>query len=316
MRKIVVLDRITLGTDLDISPLNSIGEVIVFDNTAASDVSKNISDSEIVIINKVKLTEDNLKPCKNIKLICIAATGFDNIDINYCKKNNIAVCNVKAYSTESVTQLTIGMALMLYCKLYNYQQYTKSGEYSLSGQANILTPVYHEICGKTWGIVGLGTIGKRVADIAKALGCNVIAYKRNIDDRYNCKDIDYLLKNSDIISVHLPLTNETRGLISQERISLLKQDAVFINVARGAIVDEEALCNAIINKSIGGIGIDVYSTEPFIENSCFYTIKDYDNVILTPHMAWGAFESRKRCLEIIIENIKSFYNKENFNRIV
>lgn len=313
--KITILDAETLGQDLSFEIFDSIGETVVFQNTASEDVAKNISDSDVVILNKIKLNENNLKDAKNLKLICVAATGFDNIDLEYCRNRGIAVCNVVGYSTNSVSQVTLAMALSLSVNLAEYTKFVRCGDYTKSGVANKLTPVYHELSGKTWGVIGLGNIGKQVARVAESMGCEVLAYKRIPDKNYDCRDLEYICKNADILSVHLPLSDKTRGLIDKNLISLMKKDAIFINVARGAVTDEKALADAIKNKQLGALGIDVYSVEPFSKEHPFNDILGYPNVCLTPHMAWGSFESRNRCLNEIATNIKAFFNGEIRNRV-
>lgn len=313
--KIVVLDRATLGEDLDISELSRLGEVTVYSGTQPCDTAKNISDADVVFVNKVRLTAENLSGAERLKLICEAATGYDNIDIEYCRKNNIAVCNVPGYSSYSVSQVTVAMALSLACRLPEYTSYTADGSYTKSGIQNCLTPVFHELYGKTWGIIGYGSIGSRVGDAAKALGCRVIAYKRTPSDGVICTELDTLVKESDIISVHIPLSDETKGIIDSRRISMMKKNAIFINAARGAVADEDALCRAVINGEIGALGADVYSKEPFGTDSPYYKIKNFKNVCLTPHMAWGAYEARVRCFNIMIENVKSFVSGEIKNRV-
>lgn len=313
--KITVLDSKTLGKDLDLSVLNALGEVAIYDTCNEDNIKERIKDTDVIINNKLKLSENELSEAKNLKLICLAATGYDPVDVKYCKKRNIGVCNVCGYSSNSVSQLTVTMALALISHLPEYIDYTRSGEYTRSKTANHVSPVFNEIDNLTWGIIGLGNIGKKVAKAAECLGCNVIAYKRTKEEGYNLKDLDTLLKTSDIISVHLPLTDETRNLISREKIALMKEKAIFINVARGAVSDEQALAEAIKNNKIAGIGIDVYSEEPFSETHPFYEIKEYPNVIFTPHMSWGAYESRNRCINEIILNINAFFKGEIRNRV-
>ena len=257
-----------------------------------------------------------MKFAENLKLICVAATGYDNIDIEYCKKNNIGVANVVGYSTHSVSQVTLSLALSLYTHIGEYSRYVKDGSYTDSGVANRLAPVYHEICGKTWGIVGYGNIGKQVGVVAKALGCNILVYKRTPIEGENCVDIDTLCRESDIITVHTPLNDGTRNLINRERIAMMKKDAVLVNVARGAVCDEEAIADAILGGKLGGVAIDVYSKEPFGEDHPIARIAGLDNVILTPHMAWGSYEARVRCCEEIALNIESYIKGEKRNRIV
>ncbi len=313
--KIVVLDAITLGEDLDISKALQYGEMTVYDNTNPEDVAYRINEADVIFVNKVRLNEENLKDAKNLKLICEAATGYDNIDTAYCKRANIAVCNVPGYSVHSVAQVTVSMVLYLANHLPRYTGYTKSGEYSSGKGANILKPVFSELYGKTWGIVGYGAIGKKVAEVARAFGCNILAYKRTPVDDVKCCDIDYLMEKSDIISVHIPLSDETRGLISQERIAKMKKSAILVNTARGLVTDEKALCTAVKEGKIAGFGTDVYSSEPFPKESPFYEIKDLDNVCLTPHMAWGAKEARERCFNEMLINMQAFFDGEERNRV-
>lgn len=313
--KITVLDAKTLGDDLNLSPLSTVGEPEIYENTPPELVAERIADSEVVIINKVKLNESNLSKAKKLRLICIAATGYDNIDVAYCKKAGVAVCNVVGYSTDSVSQITVAAVLSLACHLKEHTASVSSGEYTASGVANRLTPVYHELAGKTWGIIGYGNIGRKVAEIARALGCRVIANRRSATDEPECVSLDTLCTESDIITIHTPLSDSTRGLISKEKIALMKKDVIIVNTARGAVTDEAALAEAVKQGRIGGLGSDVYSVEPFGESHPFNEIKDLPNVCLTPHMAWGAYEARVRCLDDIIKNIKAFYNGEIRSRV-
>ncbi len=313
--KIVILDKMTLGDDLDISGAEAFGTVACYEQTTPDEVADHIGDADVVFVNKVKLGAQNLQKASKLKLICEAATGYDNIDLGYCKSRGIAVCNVPGYSVYSVAQVTVSMVLSLVNHMSAYTSYTKNGSYSAGKSANILTPVYHELYGKTWGIVGYGGIGGRVGEIAKALGPRVLAYKRTPEEGIECTDIDTLIEQSDIISVHIPLSDETRGLISRERIGRMKKGVIFVNTARGAVTDEAALCEAVQNGKIGGLGIDVYSVEPFGTESPFYAIKDLDNVCLTPHMAWGAIEARERCFNEMLLNMQAFLDGVKRNRI-
>ncbi len=316
MLKITFLDASTLGNDIDLSDFSKIGMLTVFNSTKDDEFVSHVSDSDVIVLNKLKVDRNNLKSCPSVKLICVTATGYDNIDIEYCRENGIAVCNVIGYSTQSVAQLTVAMVMSLICRLNEYNRSVHSGTYSNGNSANILSPVYHEICGKTWGVVGFGNIGKQVGIVAEALGCKVIVYKRTPIDGVSCVDIDTLCRESDIISVHTPLNDSTRGLINRDRIVSMKNDAIFINVARGAVVDERALADAVLNRKIGGIGVDVYSEEPFPINHPYSKVMGYDNVLLTPHMAWGAYEARVRCCKEIMLNIEAFMRGENRCRVV
>ncbi len=314
--KLTVLDSATLGSDIDLSMFERFGELRIFMNTSAEDFAKNVADSDVIILNKIKVGRHNLSECKSVKLICETATGFDNIDLDYCRENGIAVCNVVGYSTQNVAQLTVSMALSLICHLNEYNRLVADGTYSRGTSANILTPVYHEIYGKTWGIVGYGNIGKQVARVAEALGCKVMVYKRTPVAGAECVDIDTLCANSDIISIHTPLNDGTRNLINRERVAMMKRDAILINVARGAVVDEAAVADAVIEGRIGGVGVDVYSVEPFPNDHPYASIAGRDNVLLTPHMAWGSYEARVRCCNETVKNIEAYLKGESRNRIV
>ncbi len=305
---IVILDYVTLGEDLDLSPASKFGNVIKYPTSTQEEAKERVKDADIIIVNKVKMVEDVLVNAPNLKLICETATGYDNIDLEYCKRREIKVANTPAYSTYCVAQVTASMALYLMTSLGEYRNYVHSGEYSKSTSANRLTPVYHELYGRTWGIIGFGNIGKAVYDIARALGCNVIVNKRNPVSGFECVSLEELLKRSDIISIHCPLTDATRGMIGEKEIALMKRDAILINAARGAVWDEGAMADAILQGKIGGLGCDVYATEPFRENHPFYKILDKKNVCLTPHMAWGAFETRTRCFNTVVSNIEAFLN--------
>lgn len=308
--KITVLDSATLGDDLDLSPLSEVGETEIYKNTAPNEVAARIAESDTVVINKIKLNESNLANAKNLKLICIAATGYDNIDVAYCKEKGIAVCNVVGYSTHSVAQITVATVLSLACHLPEHCETVKSGRYSASGVANSLTPVYHELAGKTWGIIGYGNIGRQVGKVAEAFGCRVIASRRS-----GGASVEEVCREADIITIHTPLNDSTRGLISREMIALMKKDVIIANAARGAVTDERAIADAVKEGRIGAFGSDVFSVEPFGEDHPFYEIKDLPNVCLTPHMAWGAYEARVRCLSEIVENIKAFQKREIRSRV-
>ncbi len=312
---IVVLDAATLGEDLDLSPLNEVGNVRIYRTTPPEMIPERIKDADTVLINKIRLNGSNLGGNTSVKLICIAATGYDNVDTAYCHDHGIAVCNVVGYSTDSVAQLTLSMALYLMNHLPEYTGAVRDGSYSAGGVANKLSPPYHELAGKTWGIAGYGHIGKRVAGAAKALGCRILAFKRTREEGVDCVDLDTLCRESDILSVHLPLNDGTRGLFSAEKIAMMKKDAIFINVARGAVADEKALAEALQSGNLGGLGIDVYTAEPFGEAHPYYALRNNERVCLTPHMAWGSVEARERCLREMILNIRAFERGERRCRV-
>ena len=313
--KIVVLDAATLGGDLDLSPLEQLGTVVAYAGTPVNEIPERIADADVVISNKLKLNRNNLSDAENLKLICVCATGFDCIDVEYCREKGVGLCNVPGYSTESVSQLTLTMALALIGHLGEYRRHVHTGAYTHGGVANCLTPIWHEIAGKTWGVIGGGNIGQRVAGLAEAFGCKVLMCRRKEDPKYETVDVDTLCKNADIISVHTPLNEETRGLVGEKQIALMKKDAIFINVARGLVTDEEALTRAIEEDRLGGLGVDVFSVEPFGVDHPYTRILDRDNVILTPHTAWGASETRNRCLRIVADNIQVWKNGGRQNRV-
>ena len=313
--KIVILDSGTLGADVDLSPIEALGEVIEYKFTAPCEVADRLTDADVAVLNKIKLNKDNLSDAKSLKLICVAATGYDNIDVAYCREHGIAVCNVPGYSTDSVAQLSVSMALSLVTHLDEYRGFVHSGEYSRSSSANRLEPVYHEIAGQTWGVVGGGGIGSKVAEIAQALGCRVLLCRRKPEDRYEAADIDRICRECDIISLHVPLSDETRGMISRERIASMKDGVVIVNTARGAVCDEQAIADGVLSGKIGALGCDVYSAEPFREDHPFTALLSLPNVCLTPHMAWGSYEARNRCVRRMAENIAEFFAGNVHNRI-
>lgn len=313
--KIVILDAATIGNDIDLGIFNQFGEVVIFEQTTKAEVVERLKDAGVAILNKVKLDQSNLSGAKNLKLICLTATGFDNVDTNYARENGIAVCNVKGYSTDSVAQLTVSMVLSLCCHLSEYDRYCKSGDYTKSGIANCLTPYFYELAGKTWGLFGYGNIGKQVAKVAEAFGCKVIVTKNTPDESVECVELTELFERADIVSVHTPLNPGTYHAIGDEVLARAKKKMILVNVARGAVVDEEAVTKAVEEGRLGGFATDVYDGEPMSENSPFNRLLKFDNVIFTPHMAWGAYEARTRLMEEIAENIRAFLDGKERNRV-
>ncbi len=313
-KKIVVLDAGTLGDDLSLAPLYEVGEVTVHRLSPPETVRERVAGADAVILNKVKIGEAQLPEGKDAPgIICVAATGFDNIDLDACRRHDVAVANVKGYSSNSVSQVTVGLVLSLVCHLPAYCAATADGTYTREGNANRLSPTYHEVAGMTWGIVGAGKIGSRVADVARALGCRVLTCRRTPDEV--SVDLLTLLRESDIVTVHTPLTPETRGLIGAEALASMKDGAILVNMARGAVTDEAAVAAAVLSGKLGGFGCDVYSVEPFPEGHPFCAIRERENVLLTPHMSWGAYEARARCLDEMILNMQAFFAGEMRNRV-
>lgn len=313
--KIAVLDARTLGEDLSLEELWGLGTCVVHDLTPAEMVAERVADCDVIVVNKVRLDQSNLAGAAQLKLICVAATGYDNIDLAYCRSRGIGVCNVEGYSAHSVAQVTVAMVLSLMNHLPEYHDYVKRGEYSRSGVANCLTPVYHELYGKTWGIIGYGSIGKRVGAVAEAFGCNLMVHKRHPEEGVCCVDLDTLCALSDIITIHTPLTPQTREMIQKPQLAVMKKTAILVNASRGAVTDEAAVAEAIKDGEIGAFGTDVYAKEPLAADHPFYEIRQWPNVLLTPHMAWGAYEARMRCLHEICENIRAFFGGEIRSRV-
>ena len=316
--KIAVLDAGTLGDDLSLSPLSEFGQVEIYRETPPELVAKRIADVDIAVLNKVRLGANNLGGAKKLKLICITATGFDNVDTAYCRTAGIGVVNVVGYSTDSVAQITLSLVLSLFSHLREYDEYVRSGKYSAGTAHNRLVPVYRELAGKTWGVVGYGNIGRKVAAVAGALGCRVVCTRKcpTGDESAEVLPIDELLSVSDVVTLHVPLNEGTKNLISRERLALLKPDAVLVNAARGGVWDEQAVAEALLAGKIGGIGSDVYAVEPMAKDHPFASLAGSDRAIFTPHMAWGAYEARVRCLDDICQSIRSFLSGGKRSRIV
>lgn len=313
--KLVMLDAGTLGDDLSLDAIRALGDLTVYRSTALDEVEDRIADCEVVILNKIKMTAKVLASAPRLRLICLTATGYDNVDLNAARARGIAVCNVPGYSTPSVVQVTVATVLSLATHLPAYDAHVRSGAYTKGGVANCLVPVYHELAGKTWGVVGYGSIGRGVAAVARALGCRLLVCRRTQDGSPESVDIDTLCRESDVITLHTPLDDTTRGLISRERIASMKKGVILVNVARGAVTDEQAVADAVLSGQIGGLGCDVFSTEPFSDSHPFSTLCDCPNVCLTPHMAWGSYEARVRCLETVAENVRAFSDGKRHNRV-
>lgn len=307
--KIVMLDRNTLGDDLDISIFEELGEFTCYD-AAPPHVSKEyIKDADVIIFNKTIINEELLKDAPNVKLLCITGTGFDNVDIEYINSRNIVLKNVVDYSTASVVQHTFALALFIIEKLSHYDEFVKSEKYCEQSGFSNFGEKFFEISGKTWGIVGMGNIGRGVAKIATAFGANVIYYSstgKNNSQDYKKVEWEELLENSDIISVHCPLTNATREIFNKEAFEKMKKSAFFINVARGGVVNEEDLYNALCNDEISAAGLDVLSKEPMQMSNPLRKIKDGRKLIVTPHMGWASTEARNRCMQEVYKNIREF----------
>lgn len=315
--KIVILERNSVGTDVSVDCISDFGEVTVYRNTVTvEEVKERVHDADIVIANKSPLNEETLKDAPNVKLICEFATGFDNCDLAYCKSRGIKVTNVVDYCTGMVAQHTFAMALALSEKLFHYDDYVKSGEYSAQDRFSNFDIPFTELEGKTWGIIGMGNIGKRVAKIATAFGCKVIFYSvtgKSTCTDYEQVDFDTLLKNSDYLSLHCPLSDITRNLINADALKKMKKTAILLNVARGKVVDNTALYEALIDGTIAAAGLDVVEVEPLQVTNPLSKIKDSNRLIITPHLAWASVEARTRCVWEAHENIAAYLRGESRN---
>lgn len=315
--KIVVLERDSVGRDIDISCYEELGEVTYFDNTfTVEEVKARIEHADIVIANKAPLEKEALKGATNVKLICNLATGYDNCDIQYCKDRGIKVANVVDYSTAMVAQHTITLALAMSQKIVHYNEYVKSGAYSAQKSFSNFDVPFSELDGKTWGIVGLGNIGGRVAKIAEAFGCRVV-YHSLTGNKKNTHleqvDKDTLLADCDIISLHCPLSDISKDFIDAKALNKMKKSAVLVNVARGPVVNNADLYQALVDDKIAGAGLDVVDKEPLESTNPLSQMKDSNKLIITPHLAWASVEARKRCVSGVYANIKAFVNGENRN---
>lgn len=314
---IVVLERNSVGTDVSVSCFEKLGNVTFYPNTTTvEEVRERTKDADIVIANKAPMREESLKASPRVKLICEFATGFDNCDLAYCKSRGIGVANVVDYSTSMVAQHTFTLALALVQKLAHYDAYVKSGEYSAQDRFSNFDVAFTELEGKTWGIVGMGNIGKRVAKIATAFGCRVIFHsitgKSAVTD-YPQVDKDTLLKESDFLSLHCPLSDLSRNFIDREALQKMKKTAVLINVARGPVVNNADLYEALVNGEIMAAGLDVLEKEPLQLSNPLSKLKDSNQIIITPHLAWGSVEARTRCVEETFKNVQAFLRGEQRN---
>lgn len=314
--KIIVLERNSVGQDVPMDAIGRLGEMTVYPNTTAADVKEKVKDAEIIVANKAPLNEETLKDAGEVKLICEFATGYDNVDLEYCKKRGIKVANVVNYSTDAVAQHTFALCFYVLEKLRHYDEYVKSGAYAAQDRFSNFDLPFTELAGKTWGIIGMGNIGKKVAGIAQAFGCKVIFYSASGNSTctdYERVDFDSLLAESDFLSLHCPLSDKTRNLIDLSALKKMKKSAILINVARGPVVKDEDLYTALTQEYIAGAGLDVTSTEPMKDSNPLSRIMDSNKLIITPHLAWASNEARNRCVSETCKNIEAFLRGEDRN---
>jgi len=306
---IVFLDAETIGEVQEMQVLRELCNLTSYQSTPHSLRITRIAGNEIVITNKVLIDSEVIDACPAMKLVCIAATGMNNVDLPYAKSKGISVKNVAGYSTESVVQHTFALMFALNNKLEYYTNYTRSGLYSKSHLFTHYGPAFNEIHGKTLGIIGLGTIGKRVAAVAEVFGMDIIYYStsgKNTGNIYRNVPLEELLEKSDIISIHCPLNDETRNLINDSHLGMMKKSAVLINTGRGGIVNEAALARALDIGTISGAALDVLEKEPPDPQNPLFRIKSPEKLIITPHLAWATIEARTRLVQGLIRNIKEY----------
>ncbi|MGL4738345.1 MAG: D-2-hydroxyacid dehydrogenase [Cellulosilyticaceae bacterium] len=317
--KICVLDAKTLGSDISLEPLRKVGEVTVYDLTDAHEIAGRIQGMDVVVTNKVILGEKELSAAPSVRLIALTATGYNNIDTIYAKANGIGVCNVAGYSTQSVAQHTFAILFQLLEQLSFYDHYVKSKGYASSDTFAYIEKPFYEVCGKRWGIIGMGDIGKAVAKLATAFGAEVVYYStsgQNNSVSYQRLELAELLATCEIVSIHAPLNEKTQDLIGYEALKCMKKEAILLNLGRGHIVDEVALARALEENLIRGAALDVLAKEPIDEANPLYTVSESGKWLVTPHIGWASIEARTRLIEEVAGNIEAFAKGENRSRVV
>lgn len=304
---IVILDGATLGKDVDLSIFDKLGDVTVYDITMPDETLLRVKDADIVVTNKVVIDKDIMEQ-SDIKLICVAATGMNNIDLEYASQKNIPVKNAVGYSTPSVVQLTFSYVFYFMQHINFYKDFVDNGGWENSKIFTNLDKPFFELSGKKWGIIGLGTIGEEVAKVARAFGCDVSYYSTsgaNFNANYRSVNLEELLKESDIISIHCPLNDTTKNLLNKTNMELIKDKAIVLNLGRGGIINEDDLRTIVDQKELY-FGIDVVSREPIKKDSSLLKVQNKNRVLITPHIAWASVEARQRLLKCIFDNISEF----------
>ncbi len=310
MKKIVFLDEYSIA-GCDLSKITSQGEYVAYENTAKELVVERLQGADIAITNKVLIDGEAMRQLPNLKLICVAATGMNNVDLNTATELGIEVKNAVGYSTISVAETTLASALALARSVVYFDEYFHDGRYAKADRAFCYDRLTFQISGKRWGIIGLGNIGREVARLASAFGCEVRYFSTSgakREEAYPAMELNELLEWGDIVSVHSPLNDRTRGLVGREELKRMKRSAMIINVARGGIIDEAALAEALNEGWIAAAALDVFSVEPLRE-SPLYDVKDRYRLLASPHNAWSAVESIDRLIDCVAENIRNFLAK-------
>ena len=304
--KIVLLDALTFG-DTPLDSILELGDVTIYDKTSPSQTQKRIEGMDVVVTNKVVIDKKHMQNTPSLKLICIAATGMNNVDLGSAKEMGIDVKNVVGYSTDSVVQHTFSMLFYLLGHSKYYDEYVKTSKYSKSGLFTDVSRAFFEIKGKKWGIIGLGTIGREVAKVASAFGADLCYYSTSgikREESFEQKTLQSLLRECDIITIHAPLNEKTANLLDYDELVLCKDDAVVLNLGRGGIINEDAVAKIVDEKSLY-IGLDVFTKEPLPQESPLLSVKNKDRLYMTPHIAWTSIEAREKLINLVAENIKS-----------
>lgn len=306
--KIVFLDTKTLGKDISLEKFNELGQITKYETTNQTNILSRVKDADIVITNKVLITKETMEK-SSIKLICITATGTNNVDLKYAKENAIEVKNVADYSSASVAQVTISLVLDFVQKLDYYKNYVNEGNWQKSDIFTHIDKPFFELENKKWGIIGLGSIGKKVAKIANGFGCEVNYYStsgKNKNTDYNQLDLETLLKTCDIISIHSPLNDATHNLLNKTNLNMLKENAILVNVGRGGIINEKDLSEIIDSDKSLYVGLDVVEVEPIKEDNPLLKISKKEKLTILPHIAWSSIEARNTLMKKVFDNIKEF----------
>lgn len=310
--KIVFLDAGSLGSDVDYSEFEQLGEVVKYPRTSPEEVPERIEDADVVVVNKVPVNESTLSSARNLKLVCVSATGTNNLDKDYLDRRGIEWRNAAGYSTESVAQHTFAMLFYLMEGLRYYDDYVKNGDYAASSLFTHFGTPFHELGSVTWGILGLGAIGRRVADIAGMFGAKVIYYSASgapAQEGYRQVDFDTLLAQSDILSIHAPLNEYTENIMNADAFRKMKSSAILLNLGRGPIVNEVDLADALNSGEIQAAGLDVLSVEPMTKDNPLFGVENKSRLFITPHVAWAAVEARQRLMKIVAEHIREFFRQ-------
>lgn len=314
--KIAVLDWNTMTMDGDLSPqvFEEFGEVRLYGSTAPEEASAHIGDAEAVLCNKVPITRDVMEQCPDLKYIGLFATGYNNVDTVCAAENGIIVCNAGQYSTRAVVQLTSAFILDHFSRVRDYDAAVKNGEWISSPSFSYFPYRIRELCGRTISIIGYGSIGKGVAAAADAFGMRVLVNTRTkpSDCPYELAELEYAVKNADILTLHCPLTPQTKHIVNGGLLSLMKPEAVLINTSRGGAVDEAALAEALNSGKIAAAYLDVLDKEPM---SAETPLRNAKNCVITPHIAWAPEETRRRLLDIVCENIRAWLGGSPINKV-